>query len=171
MDDWLMQSTTAALDRMTEHAAVVGLPNTDEATFRSFFMAALKARVPSARLETEWKWFDLLVQMSQVNALVEFKYYLHRRCIDLDGRHLPWKGGAGAQNEREFYQCVDKLKACGHSPIHVRYLVLVYETLGPEWMRPELFRIGASSLLNDILMQINKERTGRYQGPDYFTID
>jgi deoxyribose-phosphate aldolase len=53
----------------------------------------------------------------------------------------------------------------------IQYLVLVYETLGPEWMRPELFRIGASSLLNDILMQINKERTGRYQGPDYFTID
>ena len=135
MDDWLMQSTTAALDRMTEHAAVVGLPNTDEATFRSFFMAALKARVPSARLETEWKWFDLLVQMSQVNALVEFKYYLHRRCIDLDGRHLPWKGGAGAQNEREFYQCVDKLKACGHSPIHVRYLVLVYERLATPGLR------------------------------------
>jgi deoxyribose-phosphate aldolase len=53
----------------------------------------------------------------------------------------------------------------------IQYLVLVYETLGPEWMRPELFRIGASSLLNDVLMQINKERTGRYQGPDYFTID
>jgi deoxyribose-phosphate aldolase len=53
----------------------------------------------------------------------------------------------------------------------VQYLVLLYETLGPEWMTPELFRIGASSLLNDILMQINKERTGRYQGPDYFTID
>jgi len=53
----------------------------------------------------------------------------------------------------------------------VQYLVLVYETLGPEWMTPERFRIGASSLLNDVLMQINKERTGRYQGPDYFTID
>jgi deoxyribose-phosphate aldolase len=53
----------------------------------------------------------------------------------------------------------------------IQYFVLLYETLGPEWMRPELFRIGASSLLNDILMQINKERTGRYQGPDYFTID
>ncbi len=53
----------------------------------------------------------------------------------------------------------------------VQYLVLVYETLGPDWMTPERFRIGASSLLNDILMQINKERTGRYQGRDYFTID
>ena len=53
----------------------------------------------------------------------------------------------------------------------IQYLVLVYETLGGEWMTPNLFRIGASSLLNDVLMQINKERTGRYQGPDYFTID
>jgi deoxyribose-phosphate aldolase len=53
----------------------------------------------------------------------------------------------------------------------IQNLVLVYETLGGEWMTPDLFRIGASSLLNDVLMQINKERTGRYQGPDYFTID
>ena len=53
----------------------------------------------------------------------------------------------------------------------IQYLVLVYETLGPEWMTPDLFRIGASTLLNDVLMQIDKERTGRYQGPDYFTID
>jgi len=53
----------------------------------------------------------------------------------------------------------------------VQYLVLVYETLGPEWMTPDLFRIGASTLLNDVLMQIDKERTGRYQSPDYYTID
>jgi len=53
----------------------------------------------------------------------------------------------------------------------IQYLVLVYETLGPEWMTPDLFRIGASTLLNDVLMQIDKERTGRYQNPDYYTID
>jgi deoxyribose-phosphate aldolase len=53
----------------------------------------------------------------------------------------------------------------------VQYLVTLYETLGPEWMTPELFRFGASSLLNDVLMQIRKEKTGRYQSPDYFTID
>jgi deoxyribose-phosphate aldolase len=53
----------------------------------------------------------------------------------------------------------------------LQYLVLVHETLGAEWMTPDRFRIGASSLLNDVLMQIDKERTGRYQGPDYFTID
>ncbi len=53
----------------------------------------------------------------------------------------------------------------------IQYLVVLHETLGPEWMTPDLFRIGASSLLNDVLMQIDKQRTGRYQGPDYFTID
>ncbi len=53
----------------------------------------------------------------------------------------------------------------------IQYLVVLYETLGPRWMTSERFRFGASSLLNDVLMQIEKERTGRYQGPDHFTID
>jgi deoxyribose-phosphate aldolase len=53
----------------------------------------------------------------------------------------------------------------------IQNLVLLHETLGSGWMTPDLFRIGASSLLNDVLMQIEKERTGRYAGPDYFTID
>ena len=53
----------------------------------------------------------------------------------------------------------------------IHYLVVLYETLGPRWMTPDWFRFGASSLLNDVLMQIEKERTGRYQAPDHFTID
>ncbi|MFZ0170887.1 MAG: deoxyribose-phosphate aldolase [Acidimicrobiales bacterium] len=53
----------------------------------------------------------------------------------------------------------------------IRYLVLVKETAGPEWLTPSLFRIGASSLLNDLLMQRSKQLTGAYAGPDYFTID
>jgi deoxyribose-phosphate aldolase len=53
----------------------------------------------------------------------------------------------------------------------IQYLTIVYETLGPDWMTPDLFRIGASTLLNDVLMQIDKERTGRYAGADYFTAD
>ncbi|HSL15743.1 MAG TPA: deoxyribose-phosphate aldolase [Actinomycetota bacterium] len=53
----------------------------------------------------------------------------------------------------------------------IQYLTIVYETLGAHWMTPDLFRIGASSLLNDVLMQIDKERTGRYAGADYFTVD
>jgi deoxyribose-phosphate aldolase len=53
----------------------------------------------------------------------------------------------------------------------IAYLVVLYETLGPQWMTPDLFRFGASSLLNDVLMQIRKERTGRYSGGDYVTLD
>src|SRR5215217_3703801 len=53
----------------------------------------------------------------------------------------------------------------------VQHLVLVHETLGADWLTPDLYRLGASSLLNDVLMQIRKEKTGRYQSPDYFTVD
>jgi deoxyribose-phosphate aldolase len=53
----------------------------------------------------------------------------------------------------------------------VQYLVQLHETLGPEWLTPDRYRFGASSLLNDVLMQIRKERTGAYQSPDYFTVD
>src|ERR687894_1969818 len=53
----------------------------------------------------------------------------------------------------------------------VQYLVQLHETLGIDWMTPDLYRIGASSLLNDVLMQLRKERTGAYQSPDYFTVD
>jgi deoxyribose-phosphate aldolase len=53
----------------------------------------------------------------------------------------------------------------------ISYLTVLYETLGPDWMTPDRFRFGASSLLNDVLMQIRKERTGRYAGGDYFTLD
>jgi deoxyribose-phosphate aldolase len=53
----------------------------------------------------------------------------------------------------------------------IRYLVLVRETAGQQWLTPGLFRIGASSLLNDLLMQRSKQLTGHYAGPDYFTLD
>jgi deoxyribose-phosphate aldolase len=58
-----------------------------------------------------------------------------------------------------------------HAKQAVQYLVQLHETLGPDWLTPDLYRLGASSLLNDVLMQIRKEKTGRYQSPDYFTID
>ncbi len=53
----------------------------------------------------------------------------------------------------------------------IQYLVVLHETLGPAWLTPDRFRIGASSLLNDVLMQLDKGLTGRYAGPDYFTVD
>lgn len=53
----------------------------------------------------------------------------------------------------------------------LQYLVVLNETLGDAWLTPELFRFGASTLLNDVLMQIVKQQTGRYQSDDYFTKD
>ena len=53
----------------------------------------------------------------------------------------------------------------------VRYLVIIHETLGDDWLDPDRFRIGASSVVNDLLMQIDYLRTGRYSDPDRYTLD
>jgi deoxyribose-phosphate aldolase len=53
----------------------------------------------------------------------------------------------------------------------IKYLVTVAETAGEEWLTPSLFRFGASSLLNDVLLQRQKITTGHYSGPDYVTVD
>jgi deoxyribose-phosphate aldolase len=53
----------------------------------------------------------------------------------------------------------------------IQYLVMVKETLGKDWLSPDLFRFGASSLANDVLMQIVKQSTGQYQSKDYFSVD
>ena len=53
----------------------------------------------------------------------------------------------------------------------IQYLVMVRETLGKDWLTPDLFRFGASSLANDVIMQIVKQSTGHYQSGNYFSID
>ena len=53
----------------------------------------------------------------------------------------------------------------------IKYLVTVAETVGEEWLQPQLFRFGASSLLNDVLLQRQKLTSGHYSGPDYVTVD
>ncbi|NGP89040.1 deoxyribose-phosphate aldolase [Fodinibius halophilus] len=53
----------------------------------------------------------------------------------------------------------------------IQYLVIVKETLGTDWLTPDYFRFGASSLANDLLMQIVKQKTGVYQSADYFSND
>jgi deoxyribose-phosphate aldolase len=53
----------------------------------------------------------------------------------------------------------------------IKYLVMINETVGDDWLDPDWFRFGASSLLNDLLMQRTKLTTGHYAGPDYFTLD
>ena len=58
-----------------------------------------------------------------------------------------------------------------HSKDAIKYLVTVNEVAGRDWLDPDWFRFGASTLLNDLLMQRTKMKTGRYSGPDYFTLD
>ncbi len=57
------------------------------------------------------------------------------------------------------------------SKLAIQYLVMVNETLGGRWLSPELFRFGASSLANDVLMQLGKIASGRYQSPEHFSRD
>jgi deoxyribose-phosphate aldolase len=78
-----------------------------------------------------------------------------RDVFEETGRRVGFKPAGGIRNAKQA----------------VQHLVLLHETLGVEWLTPDLYRFGASSLLNDILMQLRKERTGRYQSPDYFTLD
>jgi deoxyribose-phosphate aldolase len=57
------------------------------------------------------------------------------------------------------------------SKLALQYLVMVKEMLGKKWLSNKWFRFGASSLTNDLLMQLEKQRTGLYQGGDYFSKD
>jgi deoxyribose-phosphate aldolase len=78
---------------------------------------------------------------------------------------------------RDFYYKTGKkiaMKPAGgisKSKLALHYLVMLQETLGTEWMNNEWFRFGASSLANDVLMQLEKQRTGVYQSANYFSID
>lgn len=78
---------------------------------------------------------------------------------------------------RDFYQATGKkvgMKPAGGistAKVAIQYLVVLRETLGQAWMNNELFRIGASRLANDILMQLVKEKTGVYQSLEYFSKD
>lgn len=78
---------------------------------------------------------------------------------------------------RDFYYETGKrigMKPAGGiraSKTALQYLTLVKETLGDDWLTPDLFRLGASVLLNDLLMQYQKEKHGRYQSEDYFSKD
>jgi deoxyribose-phosphate aldolase len=78
---------------------------------------------------------------------------------------------------RDFYYATGKMigmKPAGgisKSKLALHYLVMVKETLGEDWLTNEWFRFGASSLANDVLMQILKEKTGIYQAANYFSVD
>ena len=78
---------------------------------------------------------------------------------------------------RDFYRETGRMvgmKPAGgisSAKLAIHYLVMLRETLGDAWLTPAWFRFGASSLANDVLMQIAKQTTGVYQSPDYFSKD
>ncbi|MEM7682804.1 MAG: hypothetical protein AAF288_12675 [Planctomycetota bacterium] len=86
-------------------------------------------------VQAEWKRFDLLIRARDTVGLVEFKYYLTRPNIDLEGKQRGWKGGAGPKNEHEFWACVDKLGRTAPAGVDHRFLVLVYESYSPRSSR------------------------------------
>jgi deoxyribose-phosphate aldolase len=74
---------------------------------------------------------------------------------DRTGQHRGVKPAGGIRNTKDA----------------IRYLVAVHEVAGPAWLSPTLFRFGASSLLNDLVMQRRTQLDGHYSGPDYVTVD
>ncbi|TNM67610.1 hypothetical protein FHN55_09155 [Streptomyces sp. NP160] len=124
---WVPGAAREAMVRLLGHAEGFGLENTEEFTYRSFFMASAHVRLEQPIFHTEWRTFDLLVLHGDQATLVEFKYYLYRWTRDLDGRVGDTKGGAGVQNEQEFAACLAKLGSRVVPGITARHLVLVYQ--------------------------------------------
>ena len=79
------------------------------------------------------------------------------------------KKNARRKAPRRSPRCCARLRRASKAALH--RLVLVKETLGDAWLTPDLFRFGASALLNDVLMQLEKERTGAYQASEDFSKD
>jgi deoxyribose-phosphate aldolase len=93
-----------------------------------------------------------------VNATLPFALCMAeaiRDFADQTGRKVGFKAAGGVKTAKQGWQ----------------YLVLMQETLGPEWLTPSMFRIGASSMLNDVLMQLQFQRSGHYARPEHVSVD
>lgn len=114
MSDWVTEVTEEAMRRLMAHADKVGLHNTEEFTLRAFFMSAAHDLLVPRRpiFATEWKKFDLLVQRDNTFTIVEFKYYVVREKLTMDGVRDGYKGGAGPKNEAEF---IPASQSCGRT--------------------------------------------------------
>lgn len=127
-DDWVPAVTGEAMRRLLVHAEKVDLANTDECTLRAFFMAAAHDLLGASRprFQTEWRRYDLLVQVDDAATVIEFKYYIQRRNRGLRDEQRSFKGGPGRKNEAEFNACVQKLRTADLPDDVDRRLVLVY---------------------------------------------
>jgi hypothetical protein len=164
--DWVPDVTRQAMRRLLAHADKVGLPNTDECTLRAFFMAAAHdlLGVPGPQFQTEWDGFDLLVRVGALATVIEFKYYMRRRKLELGGEQLGFKGGPGRQNEREFDDCVARLRTAGLPGVGDRRLILVYEREGNGRFRRSFDRSYGGLAVGDDLADVQSLAVGSLEG-------
>ncbi len=134
MRDLLLEALSAAMIRLKADVDLVTVENVNEFTFRFLAMVELARR--GAKLQTEWNprhserpiRVDLLAQRGTDNAVIEFKFYVIRPRLDLNGLQTGWKGGARSRNQGEFQTLVDRLRNFRHPDVNHRSIVLAYET-------------------------------------------
>jgi len=166
LTDWVPDVTHEAMIRLLQHAEKVGLPNTDECTFRALFMAAVHdlPEPPRPRFQTEWQRFDLLVQVDEEATIIEFKYYMRRRTYGLHGDPLAYKGGAGPKNEKEFNDCVKKLRTSLPPEVGDGRLVLIYDRESDRQPQYSFHRSYGHLAASADLMDVRSLTVGRLEG-------
>jgi deoxyribose-phosphate aldolase len=137
-------SVSAHLKVILETAELVTYDNVRRASWLAMLAGADFIKTSTGKVQPA---ATLPVTLVMMEAVRDFR--------DTAGRQIGMKPAGGIRTAKDA----------------IRYLVLVNETAGPDWLDPDWFRFGASSLLNDLLMQRSKQATGRYAGTDYFTLD
>ena len=139
--------------------------------------------------DTDWQYAPAPESTDHVQIAEQYELFINGEFVaPLAGKYfdsinpaseqvLRRVAGLMLQAIRDYYYATDRrvgMKPAGgisKAKQAVQYLVMLRETLGQEWLTPEWFRFGASSLANDLLMQIRKQQTGVYQSADYFSKD
>lgn len=142
----------------------------NESTFRWFFSRSARKLFPKVKMHIEWKHFDLLATLGARNYLIEFKFFVPNRCVELDelrGQWTrgKWKGGPGSNNLKEFKHCVDRLKEADskYAGEHVRFrersVVMVFPDR-PDWngMTTRSYREHYCPLKDTSLQELLRER-------------
>lgn len=127
MDDVVRSTFSSTLALLQEELRRMPLSRWSESVFRYFFCRSLADAYPGVKQLVECGRIDLVLHSGEEKAFVEFKFYLRPKRYDpYTGEPLGFKGGPGAQNLREFRQCVNALSHRQSMPGLSRYVVLVY---------------------------------------------
>jgi hypothetical protein len=127
VDDVVRSTFSSTLAFLPNELRRMPLSRWNESVFRYFFCRFLADAYPGMKQLVECGRIDLVLHRGEEKAFVEFKFYLRPRRYDpYTGELLGFKGGPGAQNLREFRQCVDDLNLRESVPGLSKYIVLVY---------------------------------------------